>query len=157
MNLIKAVRTFVLVVAISSCATQPQFHHEASGRIAFGVTSFTSNSHSFNTNLGIKVFLISQKTGEQYTIYFPFETGRRVEFLEGLPIGHYLVEKYTAYMGRKPHFEPYITLDPAVTVEVIEGKTTLFPLEVNMSAIYPIGGLIYMSDESFWNGLIQSE
>jgi hypothetical protein len=96
----------------------------------------------------IDVLLRSQKAGEQYTIYFPFETERRVEFRDKLPTGDYLVNKYTTYMNDTAFFKPVTTIDPVV-VEVIAGKTTLYPLEVRMSEIYPSGSLIYMSDESF--------
>ena len=56
---------------------------------------------------------------------------------------------YTVFIGEE-HQHNY-EIEPAVEVEIKANQTSLFPMSVGMSAIYPTGSVLLNRDENFWD------
>jgi len=150
MKFIKLLTIFTIALVVFSCSTQSISEKEPEGRIAFAVQSVQSATHRFNTNISVEVVIRHQKSGETHKGLFEFgvESFRRVEYFENLVPGIYVIEEYTsAFLPN-----PFVTkLETVVEIEVKPGETALSPLYVNMSAIYPSGGLSNVGYEGFWD------
>jgi hypothetical protein len=149
MKFTKILTLLMVALVVSGCSLLPKTLQGPSGQIAFGVDSVQSTNYTFPTNLAVELRLQNRETGKIYKRYFEFEAGRRVEYLSQLSPGRYVTLDYTFYSG--DGYEDSYEIEPAVEVEIKADQTTLFPMSVGMSAIYPSGSVQLIRDENFWD------
>jgi hypothetical protein len=141
-------------IVISGCLLQPKAEKKDVGQIAFAVVSVQSAIREYRTDIAVEVFLRHLETGVVHSRHFEFKDGERVEYIENLLPGRYLIEEYISHV----HGQSYShkgTTEPFVEMKVKAGKTTLSPMEVGMSAIYPAGGLNRIWKERYWTELVK--
>ena len=103
-----------------------------------------------NTYIGVELILKNQKTGQLHTSLMKFKDGKRIEYINKLTPGVYVIDEYREMvMGG---FFPR-QLKPAVEIEVEPGQTVLSPVLVHMRGhIYPSSGLGVIESDDYWDG-----
>jgi hypothetical protein len=155
MKLSKLLSALCILVFIAGCSVGSQFENQAQpesnavGQIAFPVFAEQFMGKRSNTSIGIEVLLKNQKTGQVHKSLMDFKVGKRVEIMDNLTPGVYVMDSYNemvmgGLLSRR--------LKPAVEIVVGAGQTVLSPVFVRMAAhVYPGSWVGLIQDEGFWD------
>jgi len=155
MNISKLLSTLGILLFMVACSTAPHSKNQTNpdssttGRIVFPVFGERFMGKRANTYIGVELILKNQKTGQRHTSLMKFKDGKRIEYINKLTPGVYVIDEYREMvMGG---FFPR-QLKPSAEIVVAPGQTVLSPVLVHMRGhIYPSSGLGYIQDDDYWD------